>query len=121
MNNHGQSLVVFILLLPLILLAVGVIIEESIIYYNKYRLTSITKTILSSTIETNDKNDIINLYNKNGVYEDFDISFDNGTEVKFTSKVNSFLGKIISKDYYEIDIDIKATKENNQIKFEKGN
>ena len=119
-NSKGQSLVVLIIIMPIILLMVGFINEMSLISYNKIYLNSLTRTIIANNIDTKEKNDIIKLYSKNNIETDFEIITDNGLEIKFTKKIDSFLGKIINKDSYEIKVDIKGVKENNKIRYEKG-
>ena len=121
LNKHGQSLIIFIIIMPLLILLLGGIIEISIISYQKKHLTSLTKTIIASCIASKEKNDIISLYNKNGVYEDIEIFTSDGLEIKFTGKAKSFLGKIVKKDNYSIQIDILGKMENDKIIYEKGN
>ena len=120
MKNNGQALITFIIFLPIIIIILGSVIEVSIINYSKHKLISLTKSIIASTIESKNKNDIILLYNKNNIDTDFDIIYDDGIEIIFNYEINSFLGKIINKDYYNIYIDIKGKKYNNQIIYEKG-
>ena len=120
MNKRGQVLVSFVIMIPLILLLISILIELSVISYNKIHLTSLTKTIIASCIENPDKNDIINLYNKNGIDDEIDINLDSGIEIVFNHKIDSFLGKIIDKDDYDIKIDIVGKKDGDKIVYTKG-
>ena len=120
-NKDGQVLVTFMLMIPLLLLLLGTVIELSMIAYQKERLNSVTKSIIASCIENPEKNDIINLYNKNGVESDINIDTSNGLEIYFNYELDSFLGNLIGKDQYEIKIDIIGKKENGQIVYMKGN
>ncbi|NMA51007.1 MAG: hypothetical protein GX951_04075 [Mollicutes bacterium] len=121
MNNKGQTLALFIIILPLLLLACAVIIDTSLITYNKVKLNSITRTIIKTSIERNDKDDIIKLYNDNNIeYEKIEISFEEGLHIKIEIKIDSLLGKVIGKNYYIIRTSLIGTKEDNVIKIKKG-
>jgi hypothetical protein len=98
----------------------GVVIELGMISYNKIRLNSLTKSIIASCIENPEKNDIINLYNKNGIESDFEISTDDGLEISFTYHIDSFLGNLIGKDDYQIKVDIIGKKNDGKITYSKG-
>ena len=119
-NRHGQSLVILIIIMPIIILMLGFLIEMSLISYNKIHLNSLTKTIIANNIDTKEKNDIIMLYSKNNIDADFTIDTTDGLEISFTKDIDSFLGKLINKDSYKIKVDIKGIKENNKIRYEKG-
>ncbi len=128
MNNKGQSLVTFVIILPILLIVCGMVLEFSNIAYQKHHLTSVTKTIISSILTTdksidNDlKNDIIKLYNDNNIkVDDLFIEENNYLKIKAKLRIDSFLGKIIRKDYYDIDISlIGELNENNKVIFKKG-
>lgn len=121
MKNKGQALVCFIILLPVIITIIGVVIEFTIVTYQKAHLVSISKSIIANCLDGNEKNDIIKLYNDNNIaYENMKIDLTNGISISFTSKIDSFFGNIFQKDYYEVTISLSGYKENNQIKYKKG-
>lgn len=121
MNNKGQSLVMFILLLPIIIMLFGYLIEISIIAYTKVKVSSVTKSIIANCIDECEKDDIILLYDKNDItVDDLEVDNTSGFRISLKSSTKSFLGSLIGKDKYLIDIDIKGIKENNKIKYEKG-
>lgn len=49
-----------------------------------------------------------------------EIDLTNGISISFTSKIESFFGNLLQKDYYEVTISLSGYKENNQIKYKKG-
>lgn len=128
MNNKGQSLVTFIIILPILLIICGMALEFSNIAYQKHHLTSVTKTIISSTILSdksidNDlKNDIIKLYNDNNIkVDDLFVEYNNHLKIDVVTHMDSFLGKIINKEYYEIKVSlIGELNDNNKVIFKKG-
>jgi len=121
MNNRGQVLVLFLMVLPIILLLFGFLIETAYLSYKKVLLTSLTKTIITNSIEEKNKDDIIMLYKDNKVeIEEINITFDKGIKINLTSKIKSLVGSILKKNSYLINIDIYGFKENGKIIFEKG-
>ena len=128
MNNKGQSLVTFIIILPILLIICGIVIEFSNIAYQKHHFTSVTKTIISSIIQTDKnididkKNDIIKLYNDNNIQvDDITIIDNDGLTINASLRMDSLFGKIINKDYYEIKISLNGKfNDNNKIVFKKG-
>lgn len=58
-NNKGQVLVVFVIILPLMLLGFGIFIEKGYIYYEKTKIENIIKVACNSEnpIEIIEKND----------------------------------------------------------------
>lgn len=122
MNKNGQVLVLFIIMIPILLLLFGYIIETSIIAYENEKYLSNTKTIIASTIEEKEKDDIIRLYDDNNLeYKKLDIYKDNDElKIDITYEINSFLGKIINKEKYEKNLVIIGYKKDNKIKYKKG-
>ena len=120
MNNKGAVFVLFIILIPLILMIIGIIFETTRLSYEKRRLYSISKTIIASNIDNPQKDDIIDLYHRNGIYENIHVNLEDGIKIEFTYNMDSSLGKIIGKDKYQIKIKIKGVKKEDVLTFEKG-
>ena len=117
MNKKGQSLVLFIIILPIILFLFGLLIERVYLTYQKQKLYSITKTIIALSIERNEKNDIINLYKDNNiVLENIEIEDDNGLKIIASEKVPS----LIKKEDYIIEVNIKGVKKEDKIIYQRG-
>ncbi len=105
MNNHGQSLVTFVLILPLIVLLIAFFFDSSLSLMEKNRLDGIItsnmeealnndirdETKIRNAIKTNDKMDII-------------VSIvDDELKVIVKSKRNSVFAKILDFSYYNLD------------------
>ena len=119
-NKNGQVAVAFIILIPFLLLGVGSLIEYSSIRYNKTHLESIIKTTIRENIDNPDENKIEELLLDNGIKEDYEIIIEDGIEIKLQKDIDSFLGKLINKDKYELNIDIKGYLDNDKIIYKKG-
>jgi len=122
LNNKGQTLIMFILLIPLILVIMALVIDTSFVYKEKIKFQSVTKTIMKTTYENKDATDfndkIINLYKKNGIYTNNIVIKVNSDSVviKNQAKVKSVFGNIIGIKNYEVKFSYKIYKENESIK-----
>lgn len=122
LNNKGQTLIMFILLIPLILVIMALVIDTSFVYKEKIKFQSVTKTIMKTTYENKDATDfndkIINLYKKNGIYTNNIVIKVNSNSVviKNQAKVKSVFGNIIGIKNYEVKFSYKIYKENESIK-----
>lgn len=122
LNNKGQTLIMFILLIPLILVIMALVIDTSFVYKEKIKFQSVTKIIMKTTYENKDATDfndkIINLYKKNGIYTNNIVIKVNSNSVviKNQAKVKSVFGNIIGIKNYEVKFSYKIYKENESIK-----
>lgn len=122
LNNKGQTLIMFILLIPFILVIMALVIDTSFVYKEKIKFQSVTKTIMKTTYENKDATDfndkIINLYKKNGIYTNNIVIIVNSDSVviKNQAKVKSVFGNIIGIKNYEVKFSYKIYKENESIK-----
>lgn len=122
LNNKGQTLIMFILLIPLILVIMALVVDTSFVYKEKIKFQSVTKTIMKTTYENKDATDfndkIINLYKKNGIYTNNIVIKVNSNSVviKNQAKVKSVFGNIIGIKNYEVKFSYKIYKENESIK-----
>lgn len=123
LNNKGQTLIMFILLIPFILVIMALVIDTSFVYKEKIKFQSVTKTIMKTTYENKDATDfndkIINLYKKNGIYTNNIVIKVNSDSVviKNQAKVKSVFGNIIGIKNYEVKFLYKIYKENESIKL----
>lgn len=121
LNNKGQSLVMFVILMPIILLSLGLGIEVALISYNKIKISSVTKSILANCIDRCEKNDIIELYNKNDIMIDnLQIDISDGMKISGETKFKSFIAEIIGIEEHTMKIELRGYLNNNKIYYEKG-
>ena len=120
-NNKGQSLVLFVIVMPIILILFGYMIEIAFMGYSKQKIVSVTKSIIANCIDDCQKDDIILLYNDNNIkLEAISISRVKGLSINADVEVDSFIGKIIGKDNYILNINLLGYKDNKKLNFEKG-
>lgn len=121
MNKKGQTLVLFIIFIPILLLLAAFIIDTGIVIRESTKLKAVTKTVLKDTYYKEDKNSdmILNLLKKN----DIDISnakvtiSEKNIIVKNSYKVASIFGKIIGIKEYKITVSLKAVEQDNKLKI----
>ena len=120
MNNKGQSLVLFILLLPLIFILIALVLEVGFLYINKKKVDSEIRYALKNSIK-NDIKDEIKI--KNMIVEnlgnDINIDVKNSNEriVKEVTIKHKFL---FIKREYNIKIKYYGYLINDKIAIEKG-
>ena len=125
MNNKGQTLVFFIILIPLFVMLLAFIVDTGFIIIENTKLNSTTKTIIRSVYDErfdsaiNDK--ISKLYQKN----DIDTSklqirvSDNKIAIKNDYEIDSIFGTIIGLKKYEIKINMIGEKQEDKFIFNK--
>ena len=122
LNNKGQTLIMFILLIPLILVIMALVIDTSFVYKEKIKFQSVTKTIMKTTYKNKDTTDFndktINLYKKNGIDTNNIVIKVNSDSIviKNQTKVKSIFGNIIGIKNYKVKFSYKIYKENESIK-----
>ena len=121
MNNKGQTLVLFIIFIPILLLLAAFVIDTGLIIRESTRLKSTTKTVLKDIYYKEDKTKekIIKLLNENDIKTDnIKITInDTSIRVKNSYEIDSIFGKIIGLKEYEVKLDITAKEENKVLKF----
>ena len=121
MNNKGQTLVVFILLIPLLLILGAFIVDNSMIVYKNLELTHITKDIIKSNFTKKDlsEEEIKIIYEENNItIKNIDISKqDNSLSIKVSYEIESIFGKLINIKNYDISTEITGILEKGRVVF----
>lgn len=103
LNNKGQTLVLFVLLIPIFMIVLVLIYDMGNMLYEKVKLSNICEMVISyglDNIDTIEKDDIENLIIKNDDKIDninIDISNDR-IQINLTKKMKGLFGK------YKMDI-----------------
>lgn len=105
MNNKGQVLVLFVLIIPLLLLGAAYIIDNTYISYNTNKLNQINSLVIKdAAINKMTVEEIKEYIAKN----DKDIEIDlvlvdsNKIEINLKKNINSLFGNIIGKSSYTL-------------------
>ena len=98
-NNKGQSIVIFVLVLPLLILFISYVFDVSNVQYERNKLNSIASVVKDS--KSDNKCDI-------AVKNDKDlICTSDGNKITLKKRIKSIFGKILNKDYYDISVTIE--------------
>lgn len=114
MNRKGQTLIVFTLLLPILLLLMAFVIDTGFILKESTRLNSTTKTILKTTFENRRdgsyREEVEQIFKKNDIpITNLQVIVqEDAVQISNSYYVSSIFGKIIGIKEYEIKTDMKA-------------
>lgn len=111
MNNKGQVLVLFIMILPVLLLGGAVLIDSSYMLYQKNRLDNINYDVLNSlknktSLTEAEVERLIHLNDAEIVNKD--IVIDNTITIDNYIYVDSIFGKMIGFDEYKVSSSVSV-------------
>ena len=122
LNNHGQTLIMFVMLIPVILILMALVIDVAYLYRENAKLESTTKSVIKNLYDNKDdpniNNMVIELYKKNNINtNNLKISIENEIfKIKNNYKIDSIFGKIIGLKKYEVKVSFKGYYEENKLK-----
>ena len=120
MNNRGQTLVVFIIFIPVIILLMAFIVDTSLMYIAKSKLNDLSKTIIKEIYDIEDKNNKVEeLLKVNEInYNNYDVEInDNKVILSIEEEIDSVFGRMIGNESYTIKSEVTGYKENDKFKF----
>lgn len=118
MSKRGQTLVLFIIFIPIFIGLAALVIDTGLVISKKVQLKETTKTIIKEYFNKNlNENEINDLMVKNDVdvgnlvieIEDNKIALNNET------KIDSIFGGLIGIKNYKIKIQVTGYKENDKV------
>lgn len=123
MNNRGQTLTIFIILIPVLFMLLGVIIDISYATYEKRNVeNNIKYTVRTSFSKNLDEQQTIELIKKNiKNIEDYKVYHDNDAlYVYIKTKVNGIFSNLFSNPIKNIEVTYKGTFDGDNIIVERG-
>jgi len=124
MNKHGQTLIIFIILIPMFLGILALVIDIGLVVSKKIELKETTKTIVKENIKNlNNKNfnkQISDLLEKNNIEtKNLKIEIESSSIlIKNEIEIDSIFGNILGFKKYKIKIEVKETIKENKIIYE---
>ena len=117
MNNKGQSLVIFIIIIPVIFIVFSFLYDYAYIINSQNKYENVTRTILNSTLE---EDKIVYLYKQNGYkVDDFKYKKENDkVYIQNSYKIKSVFGNIVNLKNYTVSINYVVINSNNGIIIE---
>lgn len=124
LNNKGQSLVMFVILIPIFILIMTLVYDVGNAIYEKNRLSNTNYMAISyglDNIETIDENDLIELIMKN-VNDLNDISVlvkDNNINIKLSKEIKGTMGKLFGFNLISANSEYNGILVDNKKKIER--
>ncbi len=119
MNKKGQTLVIFVILIPIIMAIFALVIDIGLMTYENVKLKNTTKTILKEGLKNNDLNEnyLKKMLLKNGINCDNLKIYDDDNKLTIYNQyfISSMFGKILGIKEYEVNVKAEVTKETNSI------
>lgn len=108
MNKRGQTLILFVILIPILLALAALIVDVGLIVSKNVNLKEVSKTIILTVKENPSEDEIEKLFIKNDIpVENLEIFIlDDTIRIKNQYEVKSIFGSIIGIKKYDIKVDI---------------
>ena len=121
MNKRGQTLIIFVMLIPIILTMAALVIDVGLLYYKKNEYTGIVEESIKEYFKDEDILSAKKTLTLNGVsLDDTEINVsDNKITVILDTKVDSIFGKVIRINEYEIKVSRVGTKDKERVMINK--
>ena len=120
MNKKGQSLILFVIMIPIFLGLCALVVDVGCIVSKTVQLKEISKTIIIEVMDSFDDDKIEEMFIKNDIPVDqLDVLIeDKSIRIKNCYEVYSIFGSIVGIDSYSIRVDITGTMQDGKIVFE---
>lgn len=125
-NNKGQTLIIFVIFLPIMILLFAFIVDTSIMYVESNKLNSINNLAINTALDDLQKENIDSYLkdlikkNDNSISKiDIDIK-DNNIKIKLEKESNSIFGNVIGIKNYDIVSEYTGSIKNNKKVINKG-
>ena len=117
MNKRGQTLIIFVMLIPIILTMAALVIDVGLLYYKKNEYTGIVEESIKEYFKDEDILSAKKTLTLNGVsLDDTEINVsDNKITVTLDTKVDSIFGKVMRINEYEIKVSRVGTKDKERV------
>ena len=121
MNKRGQTLIIFVMLIPIILTMAALVIDVGLLYYKKNEYTGIVEESIKEYFKDEDLTSALETLTLNGMsLDDILVSATDETiSVTLDTKVDSIFGKVIRINDYEIKIARVGTKDKERVIIKK--
>lgn len=100
MNNKGQVLVLFLLLLPLLLMVLALVIDLGLLMHRTYKVKDSVKEAITYGLINDDIEGMKVLLNKN-IDDNYTISTNDNIEININGSYKAILGNIFNKKIYK--------------------
>lgn len=120
MNKRGQTLILFVILIPILLGLCALVIDVGLIVSKSTHLKEVSKTIIEEVMPEASIEEIEDLFIKNDIpVSQLEVQIeDEKIRIQNEYEIDSIFGSIIGIHSYKISIDITGVRENEDVIFE---
>lgn len=117
MNSKGQTLIVFVILIPIFILISALVVDTGLMTFEKEKYRGIIENGIKEYFNTGNIDETKKIFSLNDISkEEYAITIqEKEIEVSLNTSVESIFGKIINIEKYEIKINYVGTKEGERV------
>lgn len=118
MNKHGQTLIIFVILIPIIILMTALVVDTGLLMFENRKANNVLDNAITVAFKKNDQRVIEDLLKQNDIpTKELKITSDNSDWiVELDYKINALFGKIVGINNYDIHVKKRV---NNELKISK--
>lgn len=120
MNKKGQTLILFIIMIPILLGLGAFVVDVSMVISKNVELKEVSKTIIKDVIDHPNQEKIIDLFTENDIpIDQLKVQIDDERiRIQNEYTIDSIFGAIIGIENYDIKIDIVGVWRDGKVIFE---
>lgn len=117
MNNKGQTLIIFVILIPILILVAALVVDIGLMTFEKERYRGIIENGIEEYFDTGNVEETEKIFSLNDIpKEEYTIIIqENQIEVSLNTSIEAIFGKIINIEEYEIKMNYVGTKEGERV------
>lgn len=117
MNNKGQTLIIFVILIPILILVAALVVDTGLMTFEKERYRGIIENGIEEYFDTGNVEETEKIFSLNDIpKEEYTIIIqENQIEVSLNTSIEAIFGKIINIEEYEIKMNYVGTKEGERV------
>ena len=117
MNNKGQTLIIFVILIPILILVAALVVDTGLMAFEKERYRGIIENGIEEYFDTGNVEETKKIFSLNDIAkEEYTIIIqENQIEVSLNTSIEAIFGKIINLQEYEIKMNYVGTKEGERV------
>ena len=117
MNNKGQTLIIFVILIPILILVAALVGDTGLMTFEKERYRGIIENGIEEYFDTGNVEETEKIFSLNDIpKEEYTIIVqEKQIEVSLNTTIEAIFGKIINIEEYEIKMNYVATKEGERV------
>lgn len=121
MNNKGQTLIIFVILIPIIILMMAIVVDVGILQNEVTKATGVVDMAIHEAFLKGDEGVVETLLVENDIpVENLNVSFEEDEiEVSLTYSVEALFGRIVGLETYDVNVHRVGKLSNDEVIIEK--